>query len=71
MNTNLTNTQTMDRLLTDVEVAELRAQSVCTIRKERLERRGPVYFRLGRSVRYRLSDVVAWMEARKVSGDAA
>lgn len=67
----MTNEKTTDQFLDEFAVAKLRAQSVCTIRRERLTKRGPVYFKFGKSVRYRLSDVVAWMEARRVGGDAA
>ena len=47
------------------EVAEYLGTSCSQLAKLRWERRGPTYIRMpgGRSVRYRWSDVEAWVEA--------
>lgn len=37
-----------------------------TLAQQRARGEGPPFFRLGRSVRYRLGDVMAWRQARTV-----
>jgi predicted DNA-binding transcriptional regulator AlpA len=41
--------------------------SVAFLRQARVRARGPAYFRIGRSVRYRLSDLDAWLSERRVT----
>lgn len=52
-----------DDLLTEAEAAQLRRQSIRTLQAERLRSGGCAYVKLGRSVRYRRSDVLAFIEA--------
>ena len=59
-----------NRLLDEHEVAELRHQSVATIRRERLHKKGIRALKLGGSVRYRYEDVVAWINSRPTIGGA-
>ena len=61
-----------DDLLTENEAARLRRQSVRTLQAERLRGVGCSYVKLGRSVRYRRADVMAFIEAnlRKASEPA-
>ena len=47
------------------QVAVRLCQSVRTIQKWRVTGNGPEFYKLGRSVRYRLSDVLDWAEARR------
>lgn len=47
-------------LLTAKQVAERLQLSIWTLRNWRRDRKGPKYLRLGRSVRYRLEDIIAW-----------
>jgi predicted DNA-binding transcriptional regulator AlpA len=47
-------------------VAELTGIAVQTLRNWRFQGNGPAYFKIGRSVRYRLSDIVNFMELRRV-----
>ena len=49
------------RLLTEHEVADLLAPSIKTLRNWRLSGYGPPHLKVGRLVRYRLSDVRAWL----------
>jgi hypothetical protein len=53
-----------DDLLTEHEAAALRRQSVRTLQAERLKGGGCPFVRLGRSVRYRRSDVLKYIEDR-------
>jgi len=41
--------------------------SVSTLKKLRLTGTGPKYMKLGRAVRYRASDLDAWMAARVIT----
>ncbi|MEM8995835.1 MAG: helix-turn-helix domain-containing protein [Acidobacteriota bacterium] len=57
-----------DPFLITAEVGKLTNQSTRTLEKWRQNGTGPSYFRMGRSVRYRLSDVEAWLEqCRRIS----
>jgi hypothetical protein len=52
-----------DDLLTELEAAQLRRQSVRTLQAERLRGDGCPFVKLGRSVRYRRSDVARFIES--------
>lgn len=52
-----------DELLTEAEAARLRRQSIRTLQAERLRSDGCPHVKLGRSVRYRRSDVLKFIEA--------
>ena len=51
-------------LLTVEQAAELLTLSSSTLNKRRTTGGGPPFVKLGRSVRYRLADVTAWLESR-------
>jgi hypothetical protein len=59
MNTNIT-------YLTEREVARIIRMALSTLRNDRSQRRGLPYCKVGKSVRYRLDDVISFMEARKI-----
>ena len=52
----------LDQLLTEIEAAQLRRQSVRTLQAERLRGGGCRFVKIGRSVRYRLRDVLEFIE---------
>jgi len=52
----------LDELLTEVEAAQVRNQSVRTLQAERL-RGGCPYVKLGRSVRYRRGDLLEFIKS--------
>lgn len=54
-----------DGFLDERQVASLICHSVRTIQKWRVSGQGPDFFKLGRSVRYRRSEVIAWVEERR------
>jgi predicted DNA-binding transcriptional regulator AlpA len=54
-------------LINEIEAARMRGQSVRTLQMERLRGSGCRYVKLGRSVRYRRGDVLAFINARIVS----
>ena len=52
-----------DRLMTEKDVALRQGRSVKTLQNQRVTGGGIPFLKLGRSVRYRLTDVIAWEEA--------
>lgn len=54
------------RWLNEKQVAELTGISLSTLRKHRFFSEGLPYYKVGRSVRYKHSDVISFMEARRI-----
>jgi predicted DNA-binding transcriptional regulator AlpA len=54
-----------DRWVTEQEGSVVTGMSVPWFQRKRWEGGGPPYTKLGRAVRYKLSDLVAWMEERR------
>lgn len=56
--------------LNEMEVAAITGRAVSTLRNERFLRRGLPYLKIGkRSIRYKFSDVITAMEARRIVFD--
>ena len=49
--------------LTEIQLAERHQRAVKTLQADRLKGGGVPFVKLGRSVRYRLSDIEAWEQA--------
>jgi excisionase family DNA binding protein len=59
---------TQNELLTTQEAAEFLGSTVGTLEVWRSSKRYPIpYIKVGRLVRYRRSDLLAWLESRTVS----
>jgi excisionase family DNA binding protein len=58
----------MFALLTEDEVAEQLHVSVASLRRWRLERRGPQFIKVGSLVRYRPEDLETWLAALPTGG---
>ena len=56
----------MEKLLTSNQVAEMVGVIPNTVAIWRCEKKGPAYIKQGMMIRYRLSDVEKWIEARMV-----
>jgi len=54
------------KTIDDKVVAQVTGLALGTIRNKRGDGTGPPYYRVGRRCVYRLSDVLSWMETRKV-----
>ena len=52
--------------LTETEVAKITFRALSTLRNDRHFRRGLPYCKIGRSVRYKLEDVINYMESHKI-----
>jgi predicted DNA-binding transcriptional regulator AlpA len=55
-----------DSLVTEVETAKLLHISIRTLQAWRIKLAGPRFVRVGRAIRYRRSDLTAWIEANTV-----
>jgi hypothetical protein len=54
-----------ERLLTPKDAADYLRLSPSWLAKSRMRGDGPPYVKLGRSIRYRETDLVHWMKARR------
>jgi predicted DNA-binding transcriptional regulator AlpA len=59
----------MEEYIDEKKAAELVCSSVQTLRNDRCKSRGLPYYKIGRSVRYRPSDIHAYMARHKVVPD--
>jgi excisionase family DNA binding protein len=61
----------MQSFLTEQEVSKRLNVSVATLRRWRLEKRGPMFVKVGSLVRYRPEDLDSWVAALPTGGDSA
>jgi hypothetical protein len=59
-----------DEFMDEFEVARLLKQSVQTLRNQRCSRRGPAYHKIGRSVRYKRSDLLDYLNRCRIDPEA-
>ncbi|WP_456658713.1 helix-turn-helix transcriptional regulator [Bradyrhizobium sp. JR3.5] len=65
----LTNTiEDLDALLREQDAADLLCLSVRTLQSWRMRLAGPPFVQVGRAVRYRRRDLIAWIEANTCGG---
>ena len=62
----MTPTQAPAQTLTERDTASYLAMSRAWLRQSRMRGRGPAYVRIGRSVRYLVRDLDAFLEAHRV-----
>ena len=55
-----------DSLVTEVQAAKFLNISIRTLQAWRIKLVGPRFVRVGRAIRYRRSDLIAWIEANTV-----
>lgn len=60
----------MDILIREREAAQRLGVSVKTLQSWRLHCRGPVYAKIGKSVRYRLEDLDAFVQSKLIQPQA-
>lgn len=64
-----TTSNTVEHLLNEKDVARITGMSLAWVRKQRLQGKGPVFLKVGGSaVRYRPSDLSAYLESRPTGG---
>jgi hypothetical protein len=57
----------LDALLNEVQAADFLNLSIRTLQAWRVKNAGPHFVRAGRAIRYRRSDLIAWIEANTIS----
>ena len=60
----------MQSFLNEQEVSQRLNVSVATLRRWRLEKRGPMFVKVGSLVRYRPEDLDSWVAALPTGGDS-
>ena len=58
--------QEKPQYLTEAEVTKITGRALSTLRNDRFNARGIPYYKIGRSVRYNLDEVVSFMEDHKI-----
>jgi len=58
----------MSELLNETEVAKKLRVSLACLRRWRLEKRGPVFLKIGPLVRYQAEDLDAWLRSLPTGG---
>ena len=56
----------LPKYIDEKKVSEITGRALPTLRNDRHNRRGIPYCKIGRSVRYALSDVIGFMESKKI-----
>ena len=54
------------RYVDEREVSRITGRALPTLRNDRFNKRGFPYIKLGRSVRYKLNDIISFMEKHRV-----
>jgi Helix-turn-helix domain len=60
----------MLKLMTEEEVSKTLNLSVASLRRWRLEQRGPLFIKVGSLVRYRPEDLELWLTTLPTGGDS-
>jgi predicted DNA-binding transcriptional regulator AlpA len=63
------NSQPVEPLLSERDVAAICGLSAAAIRRWRLLGKGPRYIKISSAVRYRMDDVKSWLETRPSGGE--
>lgn len=61
----------VNEVINETQAAEVLCRAVQTLRNDRHLRQGPPYFRLGRSIRYRVSDLMDYLDRHRIDPEAA
>lgn len=56
----------MEVFIAEDEAGKILGKSIFTLRNWRVKKYGPRYFKVGHNVRYKRSDVLAWIEGTVV-----
>lgn len=65
LNAPKNQTVPVDRLLTPKEAAHFLRVSVSFLAKARMRGDGPIYIRIGRSIRYAVSALLQWLKSQQ------
>jgi hypothetical protein len=59
--------QQEERWFDEKKVSEITGRAIQTLRNDRFHGKGFPYYRVGRSIRYKLSDILLFMEVRRIA----
>ena len=59
-----------EQLVTETEAAQITGRAVQTMRNDRHRSRGLPYIKIGRSVRYSLQDINAFIQKKRIDPEA-
>jgi hypothetical protein len=65
------NTSAVTALLTETDLARVLRVSLATLRKWRVDKRGPRFIKIGPLVRYQLDDLREWLSSLPTGGIAS
>jgi hypothetical protein len=65
------NLDSIPQVIDEYEAAKILSKSVQTLRNERYLRKGCSYVKMGRSVRYRVDDLLDYLEKHRITPEAA
>ncbi len=57
----------LPKWLTEKEVSKMTGRAEQTLRNDRTKRQGIPYSKIGRSVRYKIKDVISFMDAHRIT----
>jgi len=60
-----------NRVVNETAAAEILGRAVQTLRNDRHLRKGPPYIKMGRSIRYQVSDLFDYLERCRIDPEAA
>ena len=61
----------VNEVIKETQTAEILDRAVQTLRNDRHLRQGPPYIKLGRSIRYRVSDLMDYIDKHRIDPEKA
>ena len=62
---------TVNQIVNENKASKILGRAVQTLRNDRHLRQGPPYIRIGRSIRYKVSDLIEYIERHRIDPEAA
>jgi predicted DNA-binding transcriptional regulator AlpA len=62
----MTSPNDRDRLISDIEASQRYGFALKTWRNWRFNGKGPAVYKIGRTCRYKISDIEAWLDSHRV-----
>ena len=60
-----------NQVVNEIQASEILGRAVQTLRNDRHLRQGPPYFRLGRSIRYSVGDLMDYLDKHRIDPEAS
>ena len=59
-----------NQIVNETKASEILCRAIQTIRNDRHTKKGAPYFKIGRSVRYRVGDLLEYLERQRIDPEA-